>query len=129
MKRVIARVLTLSAVVTAAACGADAVTASGLSNRAQLQWQAHDQQVDVTNVSTQSVRYALIGRQWMHNALADWCFGSPQCGAQLSANGTASVAYADISGGDAPETEAMLVWWTPNGAGQVAIDTAVVRLR
>ncbi len=51
------------------------------------------------------------------------------CGAPLAASATASLAYSEITGGEPPEQEAIIVWWTPNGAATVSFDTAIVRIR
>jgi hypothetical protein len=124
------RNLVLATVTIAAlACGASSITGSGASPNGQVAWRVQNERVDLTNTSSQSVRYAIVGRTWMHNALADWCFGMPFCGAPLAASATATVAYSEISGGDLPEREAVVVWWTPNGSASVGFDTALVRIR
>ena len=129
MTRAIVR-LVLACVATAVvACGASAITGAGASANGQITWRVQDQRVDVTNASAQSVRYVVLGRAWMHNALVDWCFGMPQCGATLATNATVKRAYSEIEGGDPPEREAIIVWWTPSGTGSVPFDTAIVRIR
>ena len=121
-------VVVAAVAVAAVACGASSIT-GGASANGHITWRVQDQRVDLTNMSNAPVRYAIIGRTWLHTALAQWCFGLSECGAPLAPSATAKVAYADISGGAPPETEAVVLWWTPNGTGTGPFDTAIVRIR
>ena len=118
-----------AAAIAVAACGASSVTGSGASTGGQITWQVQNERVLLTNTSAQPVRYAILGRTWMHNALASWCFGSPSCGAPLAAGATATVAYADIDGAQPPEREAIVLWWPPSNTTAGTFDTAIVRIR
>jgi hypothetical protein len=124
------RSLVIATTATVAlACGANSITGSGASANGQVAWRVQDQRVDLTNTSTASVRYAIVGRAWMHNALVDWCFGMSFCGEALAPGATAKKTYAEIDGAEPPEREAIIVWWTPNGTAEVGFDTTIVRIR
>ena len=127
--RAVRNFLVIAAAVAAVACGASGITGTGVSPNGQIAWRVQNDQVILTNTSTQSVRFGIGGRTWVHSATIDWCFGMPLCGTPLSAGATATVTYASINGGEPPEREAMVFWWTPNGTREVGFDTAVVRIR
>jgi hypothetical protein len=100
-----------------------------LAANGQVAWRVRDQQVEVTNATTATIRYAVIGRMYLHNTLGLWCFGSATCGTALPATLTALVPYVDIPGSATPETEVMIVWWIPAGPDAVPFDTAIVKIR
>ena len=110
-------------------CTGGDVTGFQGSSGTSMAWSARSDTVRVSNLTSHDVRFSLIGRTWMHNALIDWCFGFGQCGTSLPGKATISVPYDQIDGAAAPEKEAMLVWWTPSGTGSVPFDTVVVRIR
>jgi hypothetical protein len=110
-------------------CGGDDVTGFHGIAGSSMAWSAKSDTVAISNLTSHDVRYALIGRTWMHNALIEWCFGFGECGTVLPAKASAQVPYDHIDGAAAPEREAMLVWWTPSGTSSVPFDTLVVRIR
>src|ERR1051325_245087 len=119
------RVLLALAVI---GCGGD-VTGFHSALGSPMSWSARNDTLRITNLTPHDVRYALIGRTWMHQALISWCFGFSECGAALPSKAAVTVPYDQIEGGASPEKEAMLVWWPPSGTGSVPFDTLVVRIR
>jgi hypothetical protein len=127
------RRLVLAAFVVAVAvvigCSPDALTASGQSSNGQVSWLVRGQQIEVTNETTDTMRYTVVGRAYFHASLSTFCFGSPTCALLLPPKLTGLLSYIDISGSAKPETEAMVVYWKPKGTAVVAWDTVIARIR
>src|SRR4051812_7443290 len=111
-RRLVLAILMVAAVV---ACSPDTLTASGQSTNGQVSWLVRGQQIEVTNETTDTMRYAVVGRAYFHASLSTFCFGSPSCGLFLPPKLTGLLSYIDISGSAKPETEAMVVYWKPKG--------------
>jgi hypothetical protein len=121
--------LAVAAIAAVVACDPASLTGSGASANGDVSWIVRGQQVEVSNETADTIRYALVGRGYYHTALAQFCFGSSNCGLLLPPRLTGVVSYLDIAGSAKPETEAMLIWWKPAGAATVAVDTAIVTIR
>src|SRR3954468_12334380 len=125
------RRLFLAAALVAAvvACDPESLTGSGVATNGQVSWRVRGQQVEVTNETQDTLRYAVLGRGYFHTATINFCFGSPTCGFQLPPPLTGVISYLDIAGSAKPETEALIVWWKQNASAIVPSDTAIVRIR
>jgi hypothetical protein len=117
-----------AAVVGIVACDPQSLTSSGTAANGQISWLVRDQQLEVTNETPDTLRYAVVGRGYFHTNLSQFCFGSPTCGHQLPPTLTGLVSYLDIAGSAKPETQAMIIWWKQS-ATTVAYDTSIAQIR
>jgi hypothetical protein len=117
-----------AAIACIAACDPQSLTSSGTSTNGQISWLVRDQEIEVTNETQDTLRYTVVGRNYYHTNLGQFCFGSPTCSLQLPPALTGVLSYIDIPGSAKPETQAMIIWWKQS-ATTVPFDTVIVQIR
>jgi hypothetical protein len=123
------RLLSAAALIAGVvACDPQSLTASGTAANGQISWLVRGQQIEVTNETPDTLRYAVIGQAYFHTATTSFCFGAPTCGFLLPPTLTGVVSYLDIAGSAKPETHALIIWWKQSTSA-VAFDTALVQIR
>jgi hypothetical protein len=114
----------------AAACSADAAVGPQVITSNDVSAVVEGDRLVIRNRGGEALRTGVVESRTLDEALAQWCFGSAQCGDALAAGQALTVRLAAIPGYSANAESVTVVYWEPTDerSGPTRVGRLVVPL-